>query len=454
MMMKISKIKWDPSIYPRAKWTTETIDRYVDALESGAIFPPVTLEKGTDRLIDGKHRLEAYKKAGRTEIPAEWKSPPEGMSIKYFAATLSARHGDRLPNSDLKTLAKEEFEKDPRLNAVEWGRRLGLCKATIYNWVSDILHRAKVGRETKAWRLEKLGWTQEEIGARLGVDQGLISKIMKNSNFGKIHKDLGPHWNAEGLADWAKRMEVGLTEAWAAAIDGMDDKEQLDRLEIKIQPFDVWHFTGCHDLMGEDYPGRIPGELVCHALYFLTKSGSLVLDPMAGGGTVLDACLLMGRKARGYDIDKRHERVDIENHDLSEGWPPLTGKADLIFWDPPYFEKRDVDYAAGSISNFPPTEYLKWLAIRFGELHKKVKQGTRLAFLMSDWDSENSRKYSDSPGIYLWDYARELQKAGWTLRRQIQVPLSTQQIHPDIVNKFRESKRLARLARYLLFCEK
>jgi hypothetical protein len=31
--------------------------------------------------------------------------------------------------------------------------------------------------------------------------------------------------------------------------------------------------------------------------------------------------------------------------------------------------------------------------------------------------------------------------------------LSTQQVHPDIVNKFRESRRLARLERYLLIAE-
>ena len=37
--------------------------------------------------------------------------------------------------------------------------------------------------------------------------------------------------------------------------------------------------------------------------------------------------------------------------------------------------------------------------------------------------------------------------------RHIQAPLSTQQVHPDIVNKFRASRRLARLERYLLIVE-
>ena len=51
------------------------------------------------------------------------------------------------------------------------------------------------------------------------------------------------------------------------------------------------------------------------------------------------------------------------------------------------------------------------------------------------------------------NYASLISDAGWKLRRHIQVPLSTQQVHPDIVNKFRESRRLARLERYLLVAE-
>ena len=57
------------------------------------------------------------------------------------------------------------------------------------------------GSGAKALRLSMLGWTQEEIGERLRVDQGLVSKDMKNSHLGKIHKELGPHWNDKGLAE-------------------------------------------------------------------------------------------------------------------------------------------------------------------------------------------------------------------------------------------------------------
>jgi DNA modification methylase len=233
------------------------------------------------------------------------------------------------------------------------------------------------------------------------------------------------------------------------ALHDLEDAKRLGKLDIKVQPYDVWHFQSCHDLMGDEHPGRIPGELICHVLYFFTKPGSLVVDPMAGSGTTLDACLLMGRKARSYDIDLHHDRVDVETHNIAaDGWPAATAKADLIFWDPPYFDKKDSEYVDGSISRLSRDEYLDFFAKRLGEAHEMVRPGARLAFLMSDWDDA-----AGGSGIFIWDYAAIIENAGWQLRRHIQVPLSTQQVHPDIVNKFRESRRLARLERYLLVAE-
>lgn len=448
----LDAIVWDPSIYPRSKWSTSTIDRYVDALEAGDEFPPVIVEAGTMRLLDGKHRLEAHRKAGRETIAAVARSVPEGMPAKLYAASLSARHGDRMAVSDLRDVCREVYETNPEYVQEDVAKLLGIRRQRVSEFVSDILAVRREERKAKVQRLARLGWTQLEIAERLDTSQPVVSRDIQSADSGVLNSGHAPE-------EIARRLGVPIQLVLAQQLDGKGDAERLAKLGIKLQPYDVWQFSSCHDLMGDRHPGRIPGELICHALYFLTQPGDLVVDPMAGSGTTLDACLLMGRKARGYDIDHRHDRIDVEHHDLSAGWPDAVGKASLVFWDPPYFDKMDHGtigedgYVEGSISGLDPDGYLDWFSKRFEELHASVQPGTRLAFLMSDWDPENAKRHEGHRGIFLWDYVDRLRDAGWILRRQIQCPLSTQQVHPDIVNKFRESRRLARLERYLLVAE-
>jgi hypothetical protein len=368
-----------------------------------------------------------------------------------------------MSNADLKALARESFDPelggDPARNVTEWGRMVGVAHGTVFGWVGDIVNRGLEERRAKVIRLTRLGWTQQEIAALLDVTRTTITGDVKDvgSDTSDIRDML-----AKGLpeADAAKRWNLPAQVVWSMELDGLDDADRLQALGIKVQPYDVWNWSSCHDLMGDAHPGRIPGELVCHLLYFLTKPGQLVVDPMAGSGTTLDACLLMGRKARGYDIDLRHERVDVEQHDLTDGWPDPTGKADLIVWDPPYYDKMDHTtiggdgYIDGSISGMSPDEYMAWLAKRFDQLAEVAKPGARLAFIMSDWTPEHAKAHDDHPGLFVWDYARRITSAGLTLTRHIQAPLQTQLVHPDIVNKFRASRRLARLVRYVLVAEK
>jgi hypothetical protein len=99
-------------------------------------------------------------------------------------------------------------------DAQTWGRGLALSKSTVYEWVSHFINRARADRQTKAWRLSMLGWTQEEIGERLGrMDDTTISKDLKNSEIGKIQVSIGKNWNDQGVAEWANRMAAPLTDA-------------------------------------------------------------------------------------------------------------------------------------------------------------------------------------------------------------------------------------------------
>ena len=70
--------------------------------------------------------------------------------------------------------------------------------------------------------------TQREIGERLGVSHQQISNdLANNCNLAKICQDLGEQWNEQGVAEWANRVGVSLTDAMAAAMKGMDDEARL-----------------------------------------------------------------------------------------------------------------------------------------------------------------------------------------------------------------------------------
>lgn len=51
------------------------------------------------------------------------------------------------------------------------------------------------------------------------------------------------------------------------------------------------------------FAAKCPPQLVRYGLHYYSKPGETVLDPMAGSGTTLVEARLMGRHARGYDID-------------------------------------------------------------------------------------------------------------------------------------------------------
>ena len=463
----LSEVKYEGAIYPRLKPSQRAIEDYADALLAGEELPPIILERETRRLLDGYHRWKAHQRIiespslldgdGRdfSLIDVDFHDIPEGIPAKLYAAKLSARHGVRLEDGDCRAMAREICEADPKFKVEVIAEYVGRRKSSVYEYVKDIKARADEEDRAVLMRLARLGWTNDETGTVVGLTGQRVGQLLKEI---PELETLSRTTLKSGIpaGEVGKRYNLPEQLVWAIALDGLDDAQRMERLKINVQPYDVWHFAKSGDLFGRDHPGRIPGELVAHVLYFFTQPGDVVVDPMVGGGTTLDACLVMGRKCYGFDIDQRHGRKDVITHNIAvDGWHERVKKANLIFWDPPYFDKMDSStigddgYIEGSISKLDRATYLEFFAQRLAEARGMVKRGTRLAFLMSDWDDNTGER----EGIFIWHYADILRRAGWTLTRHIQTPLSTQQVHPDIVNKFRASRRLARLERYLLIGE-
>jgi hypothetical protein len=137
-------------------------------------------------------------------------------------------------------------------------------------------------------------------------------------------------------------------QVWSLALEGKNDHDRFKELGWGFRTWDQWEFNDCDYRFGEDWPGRIPAQLVAHILRYFSQPGDLVLDPMAGGGVTPDTCLAMGRRCWAFDMkDRPDTRPEIEpfTWDVSSAqsrlWPvSAKEKPDLILFDPPYFDKK------------------------------------------------------------------------------------------------------------------
>jgi len=69
----IKEISFNEDVYPRVGYNWQTGYDYAQSMRTGAKFPLITLAlfKGTKILVDGKHRLEAYKLLKVNKVKAE-----------------------------------------------------------------------------------------------------------------------------------------------------------------------------------------------------------------------------------------------------------------------------------------------------------------------------------------------------------------------------------------------
>ena len=437
--IKLSEIVFDAAAYPRAQPRGTTVEQYADALRAGETFPPIDLDAQGLVLLDGYHRWKAHQETGATEIEARL-IRLEGTPRLLYAAARNAMHGDRLAAAEKREVARQMAEQGVSQSEIQ--RALRVSIGTINSWVSDITQRRQRAKYANLWWLMQLGWTDREIETATGAARGANEAPRQKLADLKIVERLARGQTLEQIAH-AEDVPLKLVEVLALA--EKEDEARLAQLKIHIQPYDVWSFQGCDPRFGGEFPGRIPGQLALHILYFFTAPGEVVLDPMAGSGTMVDACAYLNRRVYAYDAQPVPGRADILAHDFAaSGWPERTAQARLIFWDPPYYKKLEDAYGEKSISRLERKEYLSVFERAARTIPAKFKG--RLALLVSDYDEPENPEES----IFVWQYVELFTASGWKVERRIQVPLTTQQVHPDLVLKFRAARRLARLGRDLV----
>jgi hypothetical protein len=305
-----------------------------------------------------------------------------------------------------------------------------------------------------------LGIPEERIASLQKISRKTVKKNAENPRLLRSIKKILD----KGLAVHEVAKKLGCPEplVWYVALEGKSDKERFEALGWGLRSWDIWNFNDVDQRFGDDWPGRIPAQLVGHALYYFTREGGLVFDPMAGGGVVQDTCLAFHRKCRSFDLVHRPEtRPEIEPHlwDPEKLVWPVKGKEkpDLIFFDPPYFKKMADQYEKESISNLSRKEYLKFFREIFSIFYEHSKRGARIAFLNSDWrDFSGKAAMAEDPkeSIFNSDYVKLLERSGWERTHNIECPLSSQRFKPHQVRRMQNNRTIGSVCRYLIAARK
>ncbi len=458
-----SNVTLDESIYPREKIDHKRVGIFAENLRDGFKFEPIEVQIHPEkrekyRILDGMHRWNAHKEVGLTDIQVIIKDL-KGIDPLLYAAKMAI--GPRqLTEKETRSTARRAFQNNPRLTSAAIGRLIGRSRQTIDNYIADLRAVRQIKFDRKIWRMNRLGIPQERIAKRLGVTRESICKhLVKMPTLANLpNSDLSSGLTVSQVAarhDWSEPM------LWSLALEGQNDQTRFKNLGWGLRTWDLWNFNDCDSRFGDDWPGRIPAQMIGHILFYFSNPGDLIFDPMAGGGVTADTCLALDRRCWSLDMEDRLDhRPEIEPYywDMKvKSWKNtiLTAreKPDLIIFDPPYFQKKAGSYAKNSIARLSRFEYLQFLENFFHFLKQATKKTTRLALINSDWRDFQSCPALEEDAlnaILLTDYNKVLETAGWELTHIIQAPLSSERFNAVAVSAMQKKKILGVTSRYIL----
>jgi len=422
----LDNIEKDEDIYPRQNVKRGLVRRYAEDMKGGDSFPPlvvqritVTEEDGEEKtetkktvIMDGWHRKLAYEqyndwasengkepieKVECTHYKEKTLSKEENLEdLIYASIKYNRKHDFGVSYKDMEQqgiiiLKRKPIEKVKRGLKTKIAEKFGITPQAVSQWeeFDEIYQRRKSGKNSLIYRLSQLGWTQKEIGKQVGFSQGRVSEIIDNvstyitdiqNQFFKKNKS---------VSEIAEYRNLEPITVWSMVLDGKKDRERFKIFgkskynDEKPKVFNVWNFAQCDPRLGNEHPGRIPGQILLNLLYYYTDQGDLVVDPMAGGGSTVDACLVMNRKCRAYDINSK--RKDILKRDFNKGFSEKCKDCAFIFLDPPYWNLKDEFYSEESISEESLEDWYTFMRRGIKASYKAHRKEDILLLLVRLW---------------------------------------------------------------------
>ncbi|MBI5472787.1 MAG: hypothetical protein HY961_10630 [Ignavibacteriae bacterium] len=124
-------------------------------------------------------------------------------------------------------------------------------------------------------------------------------------------------------------------------------EDEKTKFGFDLKEKTIWSVDAPDPRFGKaGYKGRLPGQLIANALFYYSEPGWLIVDPMAGSGTIGNVIETIphfsNRHCRMYDLDPSDQRIQRANI-LQTGIPEQSASVDYVFLDPPseFYPKSD-----------------------------------------------------------------------------------------------------------------
>jgi DNA-binding transcriptional ArsR family regulator len=416
--IKASDVVFDEGLYPRVQGhdpaTVQTYARDMDQIEQAERFISVNAD---NILLDGKHRLLAYRKladGGDPEIPVYRYQIKSKLESFRLACALQDR-GRALTNEDRQASAKRLYALGDQKQQ-DIATALGVSPSTVSSWLSRTIKEEKERKKEKAYEMWLACATQQEIAEAVEVGVATVNEWLEGF-FGNAVTEEPKKW---------QNFDPPIYNIW---------KQQTKSNA-------VGHF------------GNSEARWVDNLLYLYTQPADVVVDPFAGGGSTIDVCKKRGRRYFVSDrkpiVEREHE---IRLHDLTDGMPsvPRWKDVSLVYLDPPYWIQAQNQYSSDltDLANMDLDAFSDSLARIISDFAKKLKGSARdkpayiaLIIQPTQWKSPE-RQFTDHVG----DMMRAVKLP---VDMRFSVPYESQQCTAQMVDWAKANKKCLVLTREIV----
>jgi ParB-like chromosome segregation protein Spo0J len=158
----------------------EKVEEYKEMVENGTDFDPILVWKRPDGsywIIDGVHRTEAYKRAGRATIKAKLVDCKDELDYRIKAIEANLKHGLPLRKEEKVILAQTLYKLG--IDIPELTKIFAVSQRTMYYWLRSMKSQEKEELKKQALELRAQGLSVREVGEKLGVPYPTIARWEK-----------------------------------------------------------------------------------------------------------------------------------------------------------------------------------------------------------------------------------------------------------------------------------